>query len=134
MKYRKLRIAWSVVWGVAAAYVTLCWVMSYRADEVKDIWGINIIYHSGTIAIGIPGKPPQVTIPYYLVLHDASGNAYDVQLAFRKLVKIRFWWLVTVMCALAIVPWLSWRFSLRTLLIAMTLIAVGLGFAMWLRA
>src|SRR5690242_15343552 len=29
MKYRKLRIAWSVVWGVVAALLIVLWVRSY---------------------------------------------------------------------------------------------------------
>ena len=33
----------------------------------------------------------------------------------------------------AISPWLRWRFSLRTLLIATTLVAVVLGLIVWLR-
>jgi hypothetical protein len=34
---------------------------------------------------------------------------------------------------LAFVPWLRWRFSLRTLQIATTLVAVALGLIVWLR-
>jgi hypothetical protein len=35
------------------------------------------------------------------------------------------------LAAIPWLPWLSYRFSLRTLLIATTLIAVLLGFAVW---
>ena len=41
---------------------------------------------------------------------------------------------VLLMAALAAVPWLRWRFSLRTLLIAMTLVAVVLGIIMWMQS
>jgi hypothetical protein len=37
------------------------------------------------------------------------------------------WFPVLLTALLATVPWLRWRFSLRTLLIAITLVAVGLG-------
>jgi hypothetical protein len=39
------------------------------------------------------------------------------------------WFAALVFAALAAIPWISrsWRFSLRTLLIATTLVAVGLG-------
>jgi hypothetical protein len=29
MKYRKLRIAWSVAWGIVAALFVVLWVLSY---------------------------------------------------------------------------------------------------------
>jgi len=35
--------------------------------------------------------------------------------------------------AIGIGPWLRWRFSLRTLLITTTLVAVVLGLIVWLR-
>jgi hypothetical protein len=35
--------------------------------------------------------------------------------------------------AAAIAPWLRWRFKLRALLIATTLVAVVLGLFVWLR-
>jgi hypothetical protein len=37
------------------------------------------------------------------------------------------WFLIVLTSALATVPWIRWRFSLRTLLIATTLVAVVLG-------
>ncbi len=38
---------------------------------------------------------------------------------------------IAIAAALAALPWLRWRFSLRTLLIATTLVAVVLGLIMW---
>jgi hypothetical protein len=43
------------------------------------------------------------------------------------------WFLALCFSALAMAPWLRWRFSLRTLLIATTLVAVVLGLIVWLR-
>jgi hypothetical protein len=42
---------------------------------------------------------------------------------------IPFWFLTTLTVSVAVAPWIHWsnRFSLSTLLIATTLIAVGLG-------
>jgi len=44
-----------------------------------------------------------------------------------------FWLLVAPTAFAAVAPWLQLRFSLRTLLIATTLVAVGLGLIVWLR-
>ena len=40
--------------------------------------------------------------------------------------------LVSLTSVLGVTPWLRWKFSLRTLLIATTLIAVVLGLVVWL--
>jgi hypothetical protein len=40
---------------------------------------------------------------------------------------IPYWMVAIVAAALACLPWLRWKFSLRTLLIATTLVAAGLG-------
>jgi hypothetical protein len=42
--------------------------------------------------------------------------------------RFPFWFPVVITMALAAAPWLRWRFSLRTLLVATTLVAVGMGF------
>jgi hypothetical protein len=41
--------------------------------------------------------------------------------------RFPYWFPVVITMALAAAPWLPWRFSLRTLLIATTLVAMGLG-------
>ncbi len=41
------------------------------------------------------------------------------------------WVAVLLSIAFALVPWLPWRFSLRTLLIGMTLAAIGLGWIVY---
>jgi hypothetical protein len=38
-----------------------------------------------------------------------------------------YWPFVATAATVSLIPWLRWRFSLRTLLIATTLVAVGLG-------
>ncbi len=52
---------------------------------------------------------------------NRDPNGIDVGLQFPH------WWLVAIAVTFAALPWLSLRFSLRTLLIATTLVAVGLG-------
>ncbi len=49
------------------------------------------------------------------------------------LVVIPLWSLTVLFATFGIAPWLPWshRFRLRTLLIATTLVAVGLGLAVW---
>jgi hypothetical protein len=68
------------------------------------------------------------------ILTPASGFAFrwsDNSLS----VKAPHWFLVTlfgISAALCGIPWFKWRFSLRTLLLATTLVAVGLGTIIYL--
>lgn len=80
MKYRKLRIAFSVTCGIACVLLIALWLWS-------DRWA------------------------------DAIGYGIDFPT-----------WLVTLFAAsLVVASLLPWRFSLRTLLIATTVVGVALG-------
>jgi len=48
--------------------------------------------------------------------------------------RVPHWFLVLLSAVLSLIPWLPWsrRFSLRTLLIVTTLVAVGLGMVLYL--
>ena len=44
-----------------------------------------------------------------------------------RVISVPLWLAALASCLLAAIPWLPWRFSLRTMLIGMTLVAVGAG-------
>jgi hypothetical protein len=81
MKYRKLRIAWSV--AVVVAYPVLVFIAAERE------W-----------------LPPEVI--FFL-----------------------FYPLLLLALGIAAAPWFTWRFSVRTLLVVMTIVAVILGIIIW---
>lgn len=144
MKYGKLRIAWSVVWGLLAMLLLVLWGRSYwYADDIMGRYP-NADFRAIESARGI--------------LHSLSVGACQGQGAWRYFnERIRdeapdneFWpigyfvdpssanfyiahWLIALpVLAVAVAPWLTTkRFSLRTLLIATTLVAVVLGLVMW---
>jgi hypothetical protein len=135
MKYRKLRIAWSVAWGVVAVLLVVLWVRSY--------WWIDGIYiahtHCGILERGLLHIDAGVSSsaaftqysyePYFLysVWRQQSGVAVNAQ----PLAVVSVWIPTLLLCVSAVLPWIRWRFSLRTLLFATTLIAVGLGLIVW---
>jgi hypothetical protein len=47
--------------------------------------------------------------------------------------RLPYWILIVTTVAVATIPWIKWRFSLRTLLIATTLVAVVLWLAVAFR-
>jgi hypothetical protein len=170
MKYRKLRIAWSVGWGVAAVLLVALWVRSYWwVDGVRLQANATYYLVSASQALRLeilPGAPPlarerakmrelttRIVIPDMANAVSSSWHKFKVSadrdperqatsiLGFRltrppttPLPVCPHWFAVTLLAALATAPWvrkLDYRFSLRTLLIAMTLVAVGLGAIVW---
>ena len=109
---RYLRIAFSATCLIACVLLIVLWVRSYLCWD-------EFTLNNGVTNFGSKGD----TLHWF---HSAVP-IYDT------------WWVAVVPYLLAaatagaasIVPWMRWRFSLRTLLIATTLVAVVLGLAVW---
>jgi hypothetical protein len=156
MKHRKLRIAWSVAWGLLAVLLVVLWVRSYwwydcarwRITQAKLI---EVTSQLGKLLISDGESPPPIERGYWGQSHkvdpsapqsrDHRGTLLYSGLGFKRIywkdgagivVPYAFFVLVTMVALCA--PWLmNWNrnFSLRTLLIAMTLVAVALGLIVW---
>src|SRR3954454_8578604 len=146
MRFRKLRIAWSVAWGVVAVLSVLLWI---RGNWYNDGWsrqsGSERVYVESVMGILKWGSMP----PYYgqdhpwqwgsrkaLYNHGELGFPFP---AYRKTALfytyvLPYWFTTAIVLILGGLPWLQyipWRFSLRTLLIATTLVAGVLGLAVY---
>jgi hypothetical protein len=156
MRFRKLRIAWSVFLGLACVLVIVLWVrsqslydaISWRSGKgayysVMSQYGhLTIVngynpndYYAGTrFEIGHKALNPFVDSPAQPTLSGILGlrwySSHGVR-ALRELIfAVPHWFASILLAASCAAPWLRWlpsRFSLRTLLIATTLVAVGLG-------
>jgi hypothetical protein len=136
-RFRKLRIVWSVGWGFAAVLLIALWVRSY--------WRVDAAYvahsHSAVAMLGTLYIDAGISSPKAVPRHDYGPPTlrwtvweYDPKIAVQEQrAAFPIWGLVLVLAACAPLSWLPSRFSLRTLLIATTLIAVGLGLSVWLR-
>jgi hypothetical protein len=158
-RYRKLRIAWSVAWGVVAVLLIALWVRSYWWDDMLKVrmpdpqrqfmicsmlggtrlyttsvspranWN-HRYWRTSTISVAAELEGLDVRWPYRFGL----DRLYTFELFSRhynpdhsRIVALPHWMLVVTFTAFAVAPWVRWRFSLRTLLIATTLVAVVLG-------
>jgi len=150
MRFRKLRIAWSVAWGSVAVLLCVLWVRSYeKADAIYRISKTEIqtqlISYLGVISfrrtnlhvteLSIPVKPHGWK---YEVRQPVSEFGFSRFALVWNAKELKFrapcWCGITLATILGTFPWL-WqlkRFSLRTLLIATTLVAVGLGLIVWM--
>ena len=117
MRYRKLRIAWSVVWGVVVVLLCMLWVRSQ-----SDIRKAPTTQDSGRMDRNLDA------------LFARSYNAQNVG-DFESGIAIPDWAIIAPVLLIGVLPWIqrAKRFSLRTLLIAATLVAAVLGLIMWLR-
>ena len=152
MKYRKLRIAWSVVWAVVAVLLCVLWVRSYwRWESIAAIKtpsryvvgsGQGITFFSRASYPGIDGprrwrlksrKPDKGE-----VWTAKSYFGFNVALRSDEIaLYLPYWFLLgsTLIAGILTAPFarnLHYRFSLRTALIAVTLVAVMQGIIVWM--
>jgi hypothetical protein len=132
MRFRNLRIAWAVAWGVLTVLLIALWVRSYT-------WMDIIPYKRLTSSRGMVYANQVLNCP------DGMGDEFIYPSGYWKMrfngvrvvptgprgIAIPYWLLVSLLLLAAGAPWLSWRFSLRTLLSATTLLAVVLGLVVW---
>jgi hypothetical protein len=148
MRFRKLLIAWSVLWGFAALLLILLWVRSYmRVDKIwrptttKNSWVVWTFRGRVLARIGGNYRGPN-ELQWALsrggdeAPTDRSKPTYGFSFGPRYY-SMPIWFvaiiagtLAAIPSAIKVVPW-SKRFSLRTLLIATTLVAMVLGLVVY---
>jgi hypothetical protein len=138
-RFRKLRIAWSVGWGLLAVLLIVLWVRSYwQTIEVDCFTPYNLSVACGRLILDeqhyYPGGSTTEKYRGYDPLLGYQVNEYvttsSSSLTLRREIGwVPLWAAVLAIATIAAVPWIRWskRFSLRTLLIATTLAAVVLG-------
>jgi hypothetical protein len=146
MRFRKLRIAWSVTWGIAAVLLCVLWVRSYwwidsmhiklpdqRYFNSHSIRGSTqwVFFHSYPPEFHIELLESELVSTWLEGMDPVGDELFHFKFT-RMRVHLPHWALIVAFGAQATVPWIPWRFSLRTLLIATTLVAVVLGIVVWL--
>jgi hypothetical protein len=137
---RLLRITWTAGCAVVCLLLIVLWVRSYTkwdqawiggfgAHRIGSLRGCIEFYSSQSIPFARPGSwgvnvgsaDTHFFTTWGFALPHTAFN--DIRIIFPH------WLPIALSLALAVAPWLkeSWRFSLRTLLIAVTLLAVLLG-------
>jgi hypothetical protein len=142
MRFRKLRIAWSVVWGLLAVLLIVLWVRSYwckytfRTNDLDNRVVVFSAYGNihfrkfGDTAISTcisDGWEFQSELTEDLNEFKGSNGFQLLHRPGYFDLSIPYRFPVMLSATLTVAPWLRFRFSLRTLLIATTLVAVVLG-------
>jgi hypothetical protein len=143
---RRLRIAVSVFFGLVCVALCVLWVRSYwRFDYVSGMATasrqVEIFAIQGRLVIGTWGET--IIAPWGHRSNPVADSQKTVQLLephenalgfaiVKPSVVVPYYSVVFVTGVLAVLPWLRWRFSLRTMLITATLVAVVFGAALYI--
>jgi hypothetical protein len=132
MKHRKLRIAWSVACGILCLLLIVLWVRSYSGIDATQ--GLRIASSQGTLYINQSLTlltPTDYNGPVFSYPHFGSSYTFTPSSARVQFIRpgfgLPYWAIVLTMTLTGVAPWFGSRFSLRTLLIGMTVVAVALG-------
>ena len=152
MRYRKRRIAWSLGWGIVAVLLCVLWGRSFQ--HVDILYGETFVtgpFAAQSLHGRIAFNRRVSRQPWGLSTHTVSSwearqqtlTDFDASIRLPRQIKLMkrpaattlsHCIVVLAVISLAIVPWLLsrfWRFSLRTLLLAVTLGSVLLGLIAW---
>jgi hypothetical protein len=133
MRFRKLRIAWSVTWGVVAVLLIVLWVRSYWWEESVHYDGqthyIFALTNWGIVRVGVTDPNPFGDNDGSWIFRRNSADAENASVFDwgSGWLTLPYWFILALTASLAAAPWIRLRFSLRTLLIATTVVAIVLG-------
>jgi hypothetical protein len=143
MKRRKLRIAWSVGWGLVCLVLVVLWIVScwrlIGAVYQHSRGRVVVAAAHGSIALGI-NRGNTIVAPWQFQNEPiaAASDAWPRR-SFKRFADSReggvflpIWFLLALSAAFGAIPWVKWRFGLRTVFIATTLVAIALAIIMWM--
>ena len=135
-------------WGILAVLLVLLWVRSYWRWDAIGVQKSGSIYAGFGADLGVlyAGWNPDVST--FMTRDRWQSRTYPTDPGRRSLgyfgfnftrlpflgttVSLPIWFLTLLAAIIATGPYAQWRFSLRTLLMLTTLVAVGLGVAVYL--
>jgi hypothetical protein len=119
--------------GVACVLLIMLWVRSYWW---ADYYNIRVNLFDATKHANIKGGYVCRTAPRTRLDDGVSKHFYGFiakHVDHGAAIVLPSWLLIAASVGCAVAPWFSWRqFSVRTLLIATTLVAMVLGLSVWL--
>lgn len=150
MKHPNLRIAWSITWGMVCCLLIALWLGSYGVTPFSKQIGNSYFTVSKGYICGVrhpsfvhrlqqnkirittdshttrsPSKPVKLNFPFDILGHRLFWFAgWSIWVFHLPILSS-----LVFCCLLASLPWLRWHFSLRTLLIATTILAILLTIA-----
>jgi hypothetical protein len=137
MRFRKLRIAWSVAWGVVAVLLCALWARSYWQSslilyekptgyyQLSNTYGVLFFTYTNNAVPMVVRKTWSYHTREPIRPYPYSGFTEGGGMQFI----FPFWLLLIFAVAILIAPWIPWskRFGVRSVLIATSVVGVLLG-------
>lgn len=149
---RWLRITWSVFFAVVTVALCVLWIRSYLRTESLEVCiggqrELTALSIPGVLMVGYGPGLDSLASGKYLIASEPIDMQYVASMRMELglggfgainesiwwIFAAPYWFLVTSTTTVAVLSWTRWskRFSLRTMLIATTLIAAVLGAVVW---
>jgi hypothetical protein len=132
-----------VWWGIVCVLLVVLWVRSYWSTDFINFGQRRTVASQDgiirTLKVYLSGDQPKqfiITLDSRMGYFGQSdkyellGLGYSPDRRWPQ-ITVPYWFPVIVFGFVAAIPWLPWKFSLRTLLIATALFAVVLGVMVW---
>jgi hypothetical protein len=139
-----LRIAFSATCLIACVLLIAWWIRSYwRGDflylELTATQAVEFGSFKASVLFVeffVSRVPPTPPIRFRTARYDVEPHWQYVGFQLEgdrsgTRLGLPHWFLVIVSATFAAIPWIRWRFSLRTLLIATTIVALVLGLTIY---
>jgi hypothetical protein len=142
---RRVRIAWSMMVGMLCVLLVVLWVRTKYAIDAVDGPLSNsakfcVMSRHGGIGLLLGGSNSDWSYRKYPA-DEWVRSQIDIDIGYKTAlgfvqyakgssvfrIRVPYWPLVSLSAVFAAIPWLRWRYSLRTLLIATTLVAILMG-------
>ena len=144
--FKALRIAFSGTCVIVAVLLCALWVRSYWwVDQLNGPVPLSQVVHISSLPhkimiLRLKSRPSE-----FGVISTSVAAWMDAQERYSTkplsavptfsvsshVIIFPHWFATMLFATLTALPWLRWRFSLRTLLIATTLVAVVMGLIVW---
>jgi hypothetical protein len=135
MRFRKRRIAWSILWGVASVLLIVLWVRSYRwidqaTANLADTQIFCIASRCGTLGFAIGSRGPTdekgLSLDAFLIpsedddivigIYPFGGLDNKAKFGFERAsddtaLFMPHWFVVLITSMLTAATWIRWRFS-----------------------
>jgi hypothetical protein len=137
MRFRKLRIALSATCLIACVLLIVLWVRSYWFIDIVHLPHRSLVSMTGRLFVaeridryGTTDLSQSMAAPrlHFWGTSYMAGEGSVEPIGIRLILPL--WFAVTVAGLTSLtsaMPWLHWRYTLRTLLIVTTLVAIVLG-------
>lgn len=135
---RHFRVGWTVFCATVAVLLVVLWVRSYLRLGSIQPWGHDLLIANGSVLVDetwVPtSEPPIVSTnsePDGTDGFHVSTTTITMEQPAGTGLRVPLWLPAAAFVLAAIAPWVGRQFSLRTLLVAITAVAVVLGVVVW---